>query len=77
VFTDNGPKRVREATEIRNDVGHKRLKLLSGVSFVYNVTYEFYKSYTLKKNPLKILPLRNKILRFWRNALMVNQLSIK
>ena len=45
---DRGRKRVREASEIRNDHVTKRLKLVEGDDFVYHMTNECYKEYTNK-----------------------------
>ncbi|KAG8196931.1 hypothetical protein JTE90_027634 [Oedothorax gibbosus] len=55
VTTVNGRKRVQEAASIRNDIVEKRLKsMASDVVFVYHVTNQCYKTYTLKKSLEKI-----------------------
>lgn len=46
--TDNGRKRIREASDIRNDNVSKRLKLIEGDEFVYHMTNKCYKRYTMK-----------------------------
>ena len=47
--TENGCKRICEAALIRNDVVSKRLKLIGDNDFVYHMSNECYKRYTLKK----------------------------
>lgn len=55
VTTVNGRKRVQEAAAIRDDIVAKRLKsVASDVVFVYHVTNQCYKTYTLKKSLEKI-----------------------
>lgn len=49
VSTENGRKRIREASDIRCDTVSKRLKLVQGDEFVYHMTNKCYKEYTLKK----------------------------
>lgn len=48
VSTDNGRKRIREASDIRNDSVSKRLKMVEGDDFVYHMTNQCYKQYTMK-----------------------------
>ena len=48
VSTENGRKRIREASDIRNDNVSKRLKLVEGDDFVYHMTNQCYKKYTMK-----------------------------
>lgn len=50
VSTDNGRKRVQEASEVRNDHVTKRLKLVKGNNFVYHMTNKCYREYTNKSN---------------------------
>lgn len=50
VSTDNGRKRVQEASELRNDHVTKRLKQVEGNNFVYHMTNKCYKEYTNKSN---------------------------
>jgi hypothetical protein len=47
--TENGRKRVVEAATIRKDHVSERLKLVDNDNFVYHVTNECYKGYTLQK----------------------------
>lgn len=47
VSTTNGCKRIREASDIHNDQVSKRLKLVKGDGFVYHVTNDCYKKYTM------------------------------
>lgn len=46
VSENKGRKRIREASEIRNV--SKRLKLVQGDYFVYHMTNQCYKKYTMK-----------------------------
>ena len=48
VSTDDGRKRIREASDIHNDNVSKRLKVIEGDEFVYHMTNECYKKYTMK-----------------------------
>ena len=52
ISTSNGRKRIRDAAEIREDSVAKRLKYLESNDehFVYHMTNDCYKSYTMKKN---------------------------
>ena len=50
VSTDNGRKRIREASDIRCDNVSKRLKVIEGDGFVYHMTNKCYKQYTMKTN---------------------------
>ena len=46
--TTNGRKRILEASEVHCDHVFKRLKLVEGDEFVYHMTNECYKKYTMK-----------------------------
>lgn len=46
--TENGRRKIMEASSIRRDIVQERLALVEG-SFVYHMTNECYKQYTLKK----------------------------
>jgi len=48
VSTSNGCKRIREASAIHNDHVSKLLKLVEGDGFIYHVTNQCYKKYTMK-----------------------------
>ena len=48
VSTANGRKRIREASDIRIDHVYKRIKLVNDDNFVYHMTNECYKTYTMK-----------------------------
>lgn len=48
VSTDNGRKRIREASVIHNDHVAKRIKLVEADNFCYHVSNECYKRYTMK-----------------------------
>ena len=55
VSTDNGRKRILEASEIRKDVVYKRIKLLKDESHIqYHCNNSCYKSYTMTKSLKKI-----------------------
>lgn len=48
VSTSNGCKRIRDASDVRNDTVSKRLKLVEGDNFCYHVTNQCYKQYTMQ-----------------------------
>ena len=54
VITDNGQKRIREASDIRCDIVSKRLKVIEGDGIVYHMTNKCYKHYKLKSTLEKL-----------------------
>lgn len=46
--TENGRKRVHQAASIREDVVSKRLKVIGQEDFVYHMSNQCYKTYTMK-----------------------------
>ena len=46
--TEDGGKRVREAASIREDVVSKRLKVIGQEDFVYHMSNQCYRTYTMK-----------------------------
>ena len=59
--TPNGCKRIRAASDIRNDCVSKRMKLMADESnFVYHVSNECYKTYT-NANLLRRIQKREKM----------------
>lgn len=48
VSENKGRKLIREESEICNDNVSKRLKLVQGDDFVYHMTNQCYKKYTMK-----------------------------
>ena len=60
ITTQNGCKRIRAASDIRNDCVSKRMKLMADESnFVYHVSNECYKTYT-NANLLRRIQKREK-----------------
>ena len=65
--TTNGRKRICEYSEIHNDLVLKRIKLMNGEDFVYHMTNDCYRRYTLpaaistkkKKLSLEVHEVRN------------------
>ena len=55
--TENGRTRIIEAAEVRRDVVFERLKQVDKGKFLYHVTNECYKQYTLKKTLDKLKQL--------------------
>ena len=51
----NGRKRIREASEVRNDDVSKRLQQIADDSFVYHMNNDCYKSYTMASTLKSIL----------------------
>lgn len=51
----NGRKRIREASEVREDIVAKRLKSVQNDDFCYHPTNECYKLYTLKSELEKFM----------------------
>ena len=61
ITTQNGCKRIRAASDIRNDCVSKRMKLIPDESkFVYHVSNECYKTYT-NANLLRRIQKREKM----------------
>ena len=52
--TSNGRKRIRDSATIRKDLVTKRLRLIQNDDFLYHMTNDCYKKYTMKK-PLDII----------------------
>lgn len=51
----NGRRRIREASEVRNDDVPKRLQQIADDSFVYHMNNDCYKSYTMASTLKSIL----------------------
>lgn len=52
--TSNGRKRIKDVATIRKDVVTKRLRLIQDDDFVYHMTNDCYKKYTMQKTVDKI-----------------------
>ena len=60
ISNPNGCKRIREASDVRNDIITKRLKQIEEDGFVYHMNNDCYKSYTMDST-LRIIAKRKSL----------------